>query len=240
MGTSGEDRRLICEEERVWEGAREGIQWENKQKQVSSGFLRIIWSVLAVGLATILIACGNDESTPPTTGETTAGSTVESTAVPESNELLPAVQATRRGQEFVRIGGTPLLEFTTLRERPQEGGGIDIEILVDENNLPPRVGGRDQQPLERHLRILGEFILRQVWRDRHFTVLAYDNKEAWEARVLCEQAHEGEPAAKFDEIEGGPICTGATELEKEHLLLEVFRDLSTGQAKNTWVGPDEP
>ena len=46
-------------------------------------------------------------------------------------------------------------------------------------------------------------------------------------------------ADKFDEIEGGPACTNATELEKVHLVLEVFRDLTTGQSKNTWVGPDE-
>ena len=93
---------------------------------------------------------------------------------------------------------------------------------------------------KRNTRILGEYILWQVWPKKHFSVLVYDNKEAWEARSLCERAHEGEPAAKFDEIEGGPICTRATQLEKEHLLLDVRRNLSTGQAKSLWIGPEQP
>ena len=238
MGTSHENRRLICEEDRGSEGTREESQRESKRRLVWSGYFGNIAVVLAVGLAVALIGCGNG-STPETAAEITGETTAEGTAVLESNELLPAVQATRRGQEFVRIGGTPLIEFTTLRERPLEGGGIDVEILFDRDNLPPQVGGRDQQPFARHVRILGEFILRQVWRDKHFTLHAYDNKAAWDARVLCEQAHEGQPADKFDEIEGGPACTNATELGKVHLVLEVFRDLTTGQSKNTWVGPDE-
>ena len=134
-----------------------------------------------------------------------------------------------------------MLEFVTLRERLLEGGGVGAEILVDLSSPEAlvRLSRLEGNP-KRNTRILGEYILWQVWPKKHFTVLVYNNKGAWEARGLCEQAHEGEPTSKFDEIEGGPTCTRATQLEKEHLLLKVSRNPSTGQAEALWVGPDQP
>ena len=224
MVLSGEDRRRSYEEERVQVEACGEIQRESKQrqqKQTSLGSLGIIGVVLAVGLSAILIGCSNGESTPKTTAETAL--------VPESN-LFDAARAKRpRGATTATASAPPkMLEFTTLRERPLEGGRTAAEILVD--------GGSSK----REVRILGGFILWQVWPKNHFTVLVYNDKGAWEARGLCEQEHEGEPAAKFDEIERGPICARATQLEKEHLPLTISRNPSTGQAEALWIGPDQP
>ena len=234
MGLSGEDRRRIYEEERVAEEAAGEIQRESRprdQKQVSLGSLGIIGVVLAVGLPAILIGCSG-ESTPQTTAETAP--------VPESN-LFDDAQAKARGEYSAQGAPQKVLEFVTLGERPLEGGGIGAEILVDLSKPAGRVQltAADASP-QRDVKNLGEFILWQVWPKKHFTVLVYSNKQAWEARGLCEQAHEGEPAAKFDEIEGGPICIRATQLEKEHLLLTIRRNPSTGQAEALWVGPDLP
>ena len=229
MGISGEYRRRFYGEERVREEGREEIQREikrRKQKQVSLGSLAIIAIVVAVGLPAILLGC-NGESTP----QTTAGATAEATPVPPSILSDAAFAALPpKGGGFASGTGeaTKPLEFITLRERSLEGGGVGAEILVDEVSS------------KRDVRILGEYILWKVWPKKHFSVLVYDSKEAWEARGLCEQAHEGEPAAKFDEIEGGPICTSATQLEKEHLLLTISRNPSTFQAEALWIGPDRP
>ena len=237
MGLSGEDRPRIYEEVRVQGEGREEIQRESKQKQVSLGSLGIIGVVLAVGLPAILIGCSNGEPTPQTTVETAT----ETAPVPESN-LFDAAEAKFRGFGYSSQGAAlEILEFVTLRERPLEGGGVGAEILVDLSRPAGRAGlSESEASSKQDVRNLGEFILWQVWPKRHFTVLVYDDKEAWEARTLCEQEHEGEPAAKFDEIEGGPICTRATQLEKEHLLLTVSRNPSTGQAGSTWIGPDQP
>ena len=239
MDLSGEDRRRKYEEEGIREEAPEEIQRESKQrKPVSLGSLGIIGVVLAVGLATILIGCGNGESTPQTT------------LVPDSILYDDAHAKTTRWpwQEGPASPGSRfpfLLEFATLSERPLEGDGIAAEILIPGEY--PRGGEEDNvgpgdQPLtyEKDVKNTGEFILWQVWPKKHFTVLVYNSMEAWEARGLCDQEHEGQPAAKFDEIEGGPTCTRATQLEKEHLLLKISRNPSTGEAKNLWTGPDQP
>ena len=224
MGLSGEGRCRIYEREGGREEACGEIQRESKQKRVWSGSRAIIGVVLAVGLSAILLACSNGESTPQTTAETAP--------VPESS-LFAASQAKNArptsGSSGLAGGGgsaPKMLEFATLRERPLEGGSIGAEILVDEASSKMDV------------RILGGNILWQVWPKKHFTLLVYNSKEAWESRGLCEQAHEGGPAAKFDEIEGGPICTRATQLEKEHLLMTISRNPSTGQAESLWIGPD--
>ena len=60
MGTSHENRRLICEEDRGSEGTREESQRESKRRLVWSGYFGNIAVVLAVGLAVALIGCGND------------------------------------------------------------------------------------------------------------------------------------------------------------------------------------
>ena len=221
MVLSGEDRSRIYEEDRVREEAREEIQREGKQKQASLGSRAIIAIVLAVGLPVILLGCG--ESTP----ETTAKAAAETAPAPGSS-LSDAAQARlpRGVDSYLSAAPAKMLEFATLRERPMEGGGIDVEILVDEASS------------KRDVRILGEYILWRVWPKKHFTVLVYDNNEAWEARGLCEQAHQGESAAKLDEIEGGPICTRATQLEEEHLLLSISRNPSAFQAESLWIGPD--
>jgi hypothetical protein len=121
-----------------------------------------------------------------------------------------------------------VLDFATLREWPLGGGGIGAEIVVGE-------GSSKEQLL-----ILGRFLRDVAWPNGYLSILIYDNAEAWEARGLCEQAYKGIPVAKLDEIERGPICTRATQLEKEHLLLDVRRNLSTGQAKSLWIGPEQP
>ena len=238
MGLLGEDRRRVYEEERVREEARKEIHRERKQKQFPLGSLGIIAIVLAVGLAAILTGCGKGESTPETTTQTN----VETAPVPESS-LAAAAQA-KLPSSRIRAGELKplkMLEFVTLRERPLEGGGIGAEILVDLSSPEAlvRLSRLEGNP-KRNTRILGEYILWQVWPKKHFTVLVYDNKAAWEARGLCEQAHEGQPAAKLEEIEGGPICTRATQLEKEHLLMTISRNPSTFQAESLWVGPDQP
>ena len=222
----------------VREEGREEIQRESKQKQVSLGSLRIIGVVLAVGLPAILLGC-NGESTPQATAET---------APAPKSILYEAAHAIRRpmtGTEgtsgWLEAPLDPasrvpfMLEFATLGERPLEGGGIGAEILV------PGEYPRDlPYSYENDVKVLGQFILWRVWPKKHFSVLVYNSKEAWEARGLCEQAHEGEPAAKSDEIEGGPICTRATQLEKEHLLMTISRNPSTFQADSLWTGPDLP
>ncbi len=239
MGLSGEDRRRIYQEERVREEAREGIQRESKQrkqKQTSLGSLGIIGVVLAIGLSAILIACSNGESTTQTIAESTA----ETAPALESNlydaaHARPTRWAWREGPVDPRSRNPFVLECATLKERPLEGGSIGAEILV-----PGEYARALPFTYKGDVRNLGEFILWQVWPKKHFSVLVYNNKDAWEARGLCEQEHEGEPAAKFDEIEGGPVCTRATQLEKEHLLLTISRNPSTGQAESLWIGPDQP
>ena len=194
MGLSGEDQRWIYEEDRVREEGREEIQWESRQRQVSLGFLGIIGLVLAVGLPAILIGC-DGEATPQTTAETTP--------VPEIN-LLDAAQARLRGMGQ-RRSGLNVLEFVTLRERFLEGGGVGAEILVDLSSPAALVKlSRYEGNPKRNVKILGEFILWNVWPKKHFTVLVYDNKEAWEARGLCEQAHEGGPAGQVRRDRGWP------------------------------------
>ena len=232
MGPTGEDRSRIYGEDRVWEDGREA---SSASRNRSRWALAIIGVVLAVGLSAVLIACSNGEATPQTTAESTPQATTETTSqtpaetspVPENN-LLDATNAKLRGVSCTALGKRDPTEFSTLRERTLEGGGIGADILVDEDIS------------EIDVKILGGFILWQVWPKKHFSVLVYNNKEAWEARGLCEQAHEGGPAAKFDEIEGGLICTRATQLEKEHLLLTISRNPSTFQAGSLWVGPDQP
>ena len=238
MGLMGEDRRRIYEEERAREEACEEIQRESKHRLVALDSLRVIALVLAVGLPVILLGCG--ESTPEATAETGPA--------PESNlydaaHAIPQRISSRAGSQsawmeapvFPKSQMPFMLEFATLRERPLEGGGIGAEILV------PGEYPRDlPYSYKTDVKNLGQFILWRVWPKKQFAVLVYNNKEAWEARGLCEQAHEGEPAAKFDEIEGGPICTRATQLEKEHLLLTISRNPSTFQAESLWTGPDQP
>ncbi len=229
MGLSGEDQRRIYEEDRVREEARGEIHRERKQKRTSLGSLGIFAIVLAIGLPAVLIGCSNGESTPQATAEPAT----ESAPVLGSS-LFDAARAKRPresgGSGLAGGGSRPpkMLDFATLRERPLDGGGVGAAILVDEGSP------------KRDVKILGGYILWQVWPKQHFNVLVYDNKDAWEARGLCDQEHEGEPAAKFDEIEGGPVCTRATQLEKEHLLLTISRNPSTGQAESLWIGPDLP
>ena len=206
MGLTGEDRRRIYEEDRVREEGREEIQRESKQKQVSWGFLAIIGVVLAVGLPAILLGC-NGEATLQTTAETTPQTTAETAPVPEINLYDAAHAIPQRMTETARQSAwleAPLdpasripfmLEFATLRERPLEGGSIGEEILV------PGEYPRDlPYSYKNDVKMLGQFILWRVWPKKPFSVLVYNNKEAWEARSICEQAHEGQPAAKFDEI----------------------------------------
>ena len=237
MGLSGEDQRRIYEEDRVREEARGEIHRERKQKRTSLGSLGIFAIVLAIGLPAVLIGCSNSESTPQTTPQTTAEATAETateSAPASGSSLFDAARAKRPresgGSGLAGGGSRPpkMLEFATLRERPLDGGGVGAAILVDEGSP------------KRDVKILGGYILWQVWPKKHFSVLVYNHKDAWEARGLCEQEHEGEPAAKFDEIEGGPVCTRATQLEKEHLVLTISRDPSTGQAESLWIGPDLP
>ena len=241
MGLSVESRGRIYEEDRVREAARNEIQRESKQrKKLSLGSLGINAVVLIVGLAAVIIGCGNGDS----------NSAPENALVPDSVLYADAHAKTTRWpwQEGPSTPGSRfpfLLEFETLSERPLEGGGLAAEILVpgeyarggEEDNVGP-----GDQPLtyKKDVKNTGEFILWQVWPKKHFTVLVYNAMEAWEARGLCEQAHEGQPSSKFDEIEGGPTCTRATQLEKEHLLLKISRNPSTREAKNLWTGPDQP
>ena len=164
MSLPGESRRRVYEEEGVREEAG-GIQRDSEQrkpKEVSLGSLAIIAIVLAIALPAILIACSNGESTPQTTAETTSQATPQTTAeaapVPEIN-LFDATQAKRRKTSCGLFGSKSGPEFITLRERSLEGGGIGADILVDEASS------------KQNVRILGGFILWQVWPKKYFSVL---------------------------------------------------------------------
>ena len=217
MDLSGEDRRRKYEEEGIREEAPEEIQRESKQrKHVSLGSLGIIGVVLAVGLATILIGCGNGESTPQTA------------LVPDSILYADAHAKTTRWpwQEGPASPGSRfpfLLEFATLSERPLEGDGIAAEILIPGEY--PRGGEEDNvgpgdQPLtyEKDVKNTGEFILWQVWPKKHTS--RSSSTTAWKhgrpADFATKNTRVAQPAAKSSRK--NTCCSRSAEIHRQAKL----------------------
>ena len=115
-----------------------------------------------------------------------------------------------------------MLEFVTLGERPLEGGGIGAEILI-----PAEYARTGRFSYERDVKNTGEFILRRVWTKKHFSASSTTTRRHGRPGAFASKHTRADAAAKFDEIEGGLICTRATQLEKEHLLLTISRNPST-------------